>query len=87
MRNPNRKHKPKHMTKIKYRRVELDWVLVYQKNSKRSSVKPPFESYKEYISNYDINSTLYVEYEDYVNWYRDKCKYMKYKRYGIVYYL
>ena len=76
MRNPNRKHKPKHMTKIKYRRVELDWVLVYQKNSKRSSVKPPF-----------INSTLYVEYEDYVNWYRDKCKYMKYKRYGTVYYL
>ena len=87
MRSPNRKHKPKHMTKIKYRRVELDWVLVYQKNSKRSSVKPPFESYKEYISNYDINSTLYVEDEAYVNWYSDKCKYMKYKRYGTVYYL
>lgn len=87
MRNPNRKHKPKHMTKIKYRKVELDWVLVYQKNSKRSSVKPPFESYEEYISNYYINSTLYVEYEDYVNWYRGKCKYMKYKRYGMTYYL
>ena len=87
MRNPNRKHKPKHMTKVKYRRVELDWILVYQKNSKRSSVKPPFESYKEYISNYDINSALYVKYGDYVNWYRDKCKYMKYKRYGTAYYL
>lgn len=87
MRNPNRKHKPKHMTKIKYRKVELDWVLVYQKNSKCSSVKPPFESYEEYISNYYINSTLYVEYEDYVNWYRGKCKYMKYKRYGMTYYL
>ena len=87
MRSPNRKHKPKHMTKIKYRRVELDWVLVYQKNSKRSSVKPPFESYKEYMDNYYINSPFYVEHEDYVNWYRDTCQYVKYKRYDIVYYL
>lgn len=87
MRNPNRKHKPKHMTKIKYRRVELDWVLVYQKSSKRSSVKPPFESYKEYISNYYINSPFYVKHEYYVNWYRDTCQYVKYKRYGTVYYL
>ena len=57
MRNPNRKHKPKHTTKIKYRRVELDWILVYQKNSKKISVKS--------------EAGLYV----------------KYRRYGIVYYL
>ena len=54
MRSPNRKHKPKHMTKIKYRRIELDWILVYQKNSKRLSVKPPFESYNEYMDNCNI---------------------------------
>ena len=39
MRNPNRKHKPKHTTKIKYRRMELDWILVYQKSSKKACVK------------------------------------------------
>ena len=87
MRNPNRKHKPKHMTKIKYRRLELDWILVYQKNSKRSSVKPPFESYNEYMDNCNINMMLYTKYEDYVSWYKNKCKYSKYKRYGMCYYL
>ncbi len=75
------------MTKIKYRRVELDWILVYQKNSKRSSVKPPFESYNEYMDNCNINMMLYTKYEDYVSWYKNKCKYSKYKRYGMCYYL
>ena len=87
MRNPNRKHKPKHMTKIKYRRVELDWILVYQKNSKKISVKPPFESREEYSQNYNINAMLFADYEDYVIWYIEKCKHLKYKRYGMAYYL
>ena len=87
MRNPNKKHKPKHMTKIKYRRVELDWVLVYQKNSKKISVKPPFESREEYNQNCNINMILFANYEDYIIWYIKKCKHLKYKRYGMTYYL
>ena len=83
MRNPNRKHKPKHMTKIKYRRVELDWVLVYQKNSKKISVKPKMDSYEQY----EKLNLLSWEYDDYIVWYHKKCEHIKYKRYGVVYYL
>ena len=83
MRNTNRKHKPKHMTKIKYRRVELDWVLVYQKNSKKISVKPKMDSYEQY----EKLNLLSWEYDDYIVWYIKKCKHLKYKRYGMTYYL
>ena len=80
MRSPNRKHKPKHMTKVKYRRVELDWVLVYQKNSKKISVKPKMDSYEQY----EKENLLSWEYDDYKLWH-SKCGHVKYKRYGIVY--
>ena len=83
MRNSNRRHKPKHMTKIKYRRVELDWILVYQKNSKKISVKPKMDSYEQY----EKLNLLSWEYDDYIVWYIKKCKHLKYKRYGMAYYL
>ena len=86
MRSPNRKHKPKHMTKIKYKRVELDWILVYQKSSKRLSVKPPLESYWDY-EDMLLFSWEYDKYDKYVDWYRSQCKHVKYKRYGVCHYL
>ena len=71
------------MTKIKYRRVELDWVLVYQKNSKKISVKPKMDSYQQY----EKLNLLSLGYDDYIVWYIKKCKHLKYKRYGMAYYL
>lgn len=65
MRNPNKKRKPKHMTKCKY----IDFWLAISKCTKRVSMKPPI-CFNDFMDNYD----------NYTDWYND-LKHINYKKY------
>ena len=75
MRSWNRKKKPKHMTKMKYKIDKFNWIFMYQKSSKNISIKHKYSFYEEYAKTIPCIKESEV-IENYKN-----MKHEKYKRY------
>ena len=61
----NKKRRPKHATKMKYKIDKFNWIFMYQKSCKNRSIKCEYNIYEKYAEwNMDSNSE-WIFGEDY----------------------